>query len=184
VRQVRWDGFRPNFFLVFSPGVLDTATGTFMTSVHLRPEQRTSSASIVRRFPSITVFDVETILAQVREVMDRAALAVQYVFAFTLLAGLVVLLAAIQSTRDERRYESAMLRTLGASRRTVLRGVAAEFVALGLLAGVLAATCASIAEYFLATELFDLRYDFDALVWAVGLAAGAALVGFATLRQG
>jgi putative ABC transport system permease protein len=179
VRQVRWDGFRPNFFLVFSPGVLDTATGTFMTSVHLGREQRPMLAELVRQFPSVTVFDVETILGQIREVMDRAALAVQYVFAFTLLAGLVVLLAAIQSTRDERRYESAMLRTLGASQGTVLRGVAAEFVALGLLAGVLAATCASVAEYFLATELFDLKYDFDALVWGVGLGAGAILVGVA-----
>jgi putative ABC transport system permease protein len=179
VRQVRWDGFRPNFFLVFSPGVLDSATGTFMTSVHLAPGQRSNLVELVRRFPSVTVFDVETILAQVREVMDRAALAVQYVFAFTLLAGLVVLLAAIQSTRDERRYESAMLRTLGASQATVLRGVAAEFVALGLLAGVLAATCASIAQYFLATELFQLKYDFDGLVWAIGLAAGAVLVGVA-----
>ena len=179
VRQVRWDGFRPNFFIVFSPGVLDTATGTFMTSVHLAREQRASLAELVRRFPSVTVFDVETILGQVREVMDRASLAVQYVFAFTLLAGLVVLLAAIQATRDERRYESAMLRTLGASRSTVLRGVAAEFVALGLLAGVLAATCASVAEYFLATRLFNLDYDFDAVVWGLGLAAGAVLVGVA-----
>lgn len=179
VREVRWDGFRPNFFIVFSPGVLDSATGTYMTSVHVPREGRPMLAELVRSFPSVTVFDVETILSQVREVMDRAALAVQYVFAFTLLAGLVVLLAAIQSTRDERRYESAMLRTLGASRGTVLRGVAAEFVALGLLAGVLAATCASIAEYFLATRLFDLPYDFDGLVWAIGLAAGAVLVGAA-----
>jgi putative ABC transport system permease protein len=179
VRQVRWDGFRPNFFLVFAPGVLDDATGTFMTSVHLEPAQRPMLAELVRRFPSVTVFDVETILAQIREVMDRAALAVQYVFLFTLLAGLVVLLAAVQSTRDERRYESAMLRTLGATRGTVLRGVATEFVALGLLAGVLAATAASIAEYFLATRLFDLRYDFDALVWVLGLALGALLVGLA-----
>lgn len=179
VRAVRWDGFRPNFFLVFSPGVLDTATGTFMTSVHVAAEQRPMFAELVRRFPSVTIFDVETILAQIREVMDRAALAVQYVFLFTLLAGLVVLLAAIQSTRDERRYESAMLRTLGASRGTVLRGVAAEFVALGLLAGVLAATAASIAEYFLATELFNLKYDFDAAVWVLGLFAGALLVGLA-----
>jgi putative ABC transport system permease protein len=199
VRRVRWDGFRPNFFIVFSPGVLDGATGTFMTSVHLDRNQRSMLAELVRRFPSITVFDVETILAQVREVMDRASLAVQSVFAFTLLAGLVVLLAAIQSTRDERRYESAMLRTLGASRGTVLRGVAMEFVALGLLAGVLAATCASVAEYFLATRLFQLKYDFDGVVWIVGLVAGAVLVGaagtfatrsvvrtppVATLRQG
>ena len=179
VRKVRWDGFRPNFFLVFSPGVLDTATGTYMTSVHFDPQQRPALAELVRRFPSITVLDVETLLGQVREIIDRASLAVQYVFGFTLLAGIFVLLAAIQSTRDERRYESAILRTLGASRRTVLRGVAAEFVALGLLAGVLAATAASIAGWLLAVRLFNLRYSFDPGVWLLGLGAGALLVGLA-----
>lgn len=179
VRKVRWDGFRPNFFLVFAPGVLDTATGTYMTSVHLDAAQRPALASLVRRFPSVTVIDVETVLGQVREVMDKAALAVQYVFAFTLLAGVIVLLAAIQATRDERRYESAILRTLGASRRTVLRGVAAEFVALGLLSGVLAASAASIAGWLVATRLLNLSYSFDPGVWLLGLGAGALLVGLA-----
>jgi hypothetical protein len=94
---------------------------------------------LVRQFPTVSVFDVDAILKQIREIMDRASLAVQYVFLFTLVAGIVVLLAAVQSTRDERRYESAMLRTLGASRGTVLQGVAAEFSALGFLSGTLAA---------------------------------------------
>jgi putative ABC transport system permease protein len=179
VRAVQWDGFRPNFFLVFSPGVLDGATGTFMTSVFLEPEQRRVLSEFVQRFPSVSVFDVDAILTQIRGVMDRAATAVQYVFLFTLLAGLIVLLAAIQSTRDERRYESAMLRTLGASRAVVLRGVAAEFATLGLLSGVLAAGAASIAGYFLATELFSLKYSFDLKVWLAGMSAGALLVGLA-----
>ncbi len=179
VRKVRWDGFRPNFFLVFAPGVLDSATGTFMTSVHLDARQRPALAELVRRFPGVTVFDVEALIEQVREVADRAALAVEYVSAFTLLAGLVVLLAAVQATRDERRYESAVLRTLGASRGTVLRGVAAEFVALGLLAGVLAASAASLVGWVLATRLFGLPYSFDARIWLGGLAAGALIVGLA-----
>ena len=80
----------------------------------------------------------------------------QYVFLFTLAAGITVLLAAIQSTRDERRYESAMLRTLGARRRIVLPGVAAEFAALGLLSGALAAIGATLAGWLLAREVFDL----------------------------
>jgi putative ABC transport system permease protein len=131
----------------------------------------------VRSFPEVTAIDLEAILTQVRGVMDKASLAVQYVFGFTLLAGITVLLAAIQATRDERRYESAMLRTLGASRRTVLQGVAAEFTTLGLLAGTLAALGASVAGYFLATRVFNLRYSPDPWVWVVGLIAGALLVG-------
>ncbi len=177
VRKVQWDSFQPNFFLVFAPGVLDNAAGTYMTAVFLDAQQRRSLVDLVRRFPSVSIFDMDALMKQVRDVMDKASLAVQYVFLFTLAAGVTVLLAAIQSTRDERRYESAMLRTLGATRRTVLQGVAAEFAALGLLAGTLAALGASVVGYFVATRLFDLDYSIDPRVWGVGLVCGVLLVG-------
>jgi putative ABC transport system permease protein len=176
-REVQWDSFRPNFFMVFSPGTLNDSTGTYITSVHIPREQRPVLMDFVRKFPEVTAIDLEAILTQVRGVMDKASLAVQYVFGFTLLAGVTVLLAAIQATRDERRYESAMLRTLGASRRVVLQGVAAEFTTLGLLSGTLAAIGATAAGYFLATKVFNLDYTFDFTVWVVGLVAGAVLVG-------
>jgi putative ABC transport system permease protein len=176
-REVEWDSFRPNFFLVFSPGTLEGLAGTWLTSMRLDADQRRTLVDLVRRFPSVSVFDIDAILAQVREVIDRASLAVQYVFLFTLAAGVTVLLAAIQATRDERRYESAMLRTLGARRRVVLAGVAAEFTALGMLSGVLAAVGATLAGWLLAREVFDLEYAIDPWVWAIGLAAGALIVG-------
>ena len=176
-REVEWDSFRPNFFLVFSPGTLDGLAGTWLTSLKLDAAQRGMLVDVVRRFPSVSMFDIDAILAQVRDVIDRAALAVQYVFLFTLAAGVTVLLAAIQSTRDERRYESAMLRTLGARRRVVLAGVASEFTALGMLAGLLAAVGATLVGWLLAKEIFDLEYAIDPWVWVVGLAAGAAIVG-------
>jgi|HubBroStandDraft_1064217.scaffolds.fasta_scaffold00044_67 putative ABC transport system permease protein len=177
IRKIRWDRFRPNFFLVFPPGLLDGAAGTYMTSVYLTPAQRPSLADLVRQFPTVSVFDVDAILKQVRDIMDRASLAVQYVFLFTLAAGVVVLLAAVQSTRDERRYESAMLRTLGASRGTVLQGVAAEFSALGFLSGTLAAFGATGVGWVLARRLFSLEYTLDPWVWVVGLVCGTVLVG-------
>jgi putative ABC transport system permease protein len=177
VRKVRWDSFRPNFFLVFPPGLLDGAAGTYMTSVYLTQAQRPALVELVRQFPTISVFDVDAILKQIREIMDRASLAVQYVFLFTLAAGIVVLLAAVQSTRDERRYESAILRTLGASRGRVLQGVAAEFSALGLLSGTLAAFGATGVGWLLARRLFSLEYTLDPWVWIVGLVCGTVLVG-------
>jgi putative ABC transport system permease protein len=177
IRKIRWDSFRPNFFLVFPPGLLDGAAGTYMTSVFLTPAQRPALADLVRQFPTISVFDVDAILKQIRDIMDRASLAVQYVFLFTLAAGIVVLLAAVQSTRDERRYESAMLRTLGASRATVLQGVAAEFSALGFLSGTLAAFGATAVGWVLARRLFSLHYTLDPWVWVVGLVCGTVLVG-------
>ena len=177
IRKIRWDSFRPNFFLVFPPNLLDGAAGTYMTSVYLTPVQRPALADLVRQFPTVSVFDVDTILKQIRDIMDRASLAVQYVFLFTLVAGVVVLLAAVQSTRDERRYESAMLRTLGASRSTVLQGVAAEFSALGFLSGTLAAFGATGVGWILARRLFSLQFTLDPWVWVVGLVCGTILVG-------
>jgi putative ABC transport system permease protein len=177
IRKVRWDSFRPNFFLVFPPGLLDGAAGTYMTSIYLTPTERPALVDLVRRFPTVSVFDVDAILKQIREIMDRASLAVQYVFLFTLAAGIVVLLAAVQATRDERRYESAMLRTLGASRITVLKGVAAEFSALGFLSGTLAAMGASGIGWLLARRLFSLEFAFDPWLWAIGLVCGTVLVG-------
>jgi putative ABC transport system permease protein len=181
LRDVRWDTFKPNFFVVFSPGVLDDVTGTLITSVHVEPDQRPALVELVRRFPEVTIIDIEAMLAQVRDVMDKASLAVQYVFLFTLAAGLMVLLAAVQATRDERRYESAMLRTLGATRVVVFQGVAAEFVVLGALAGLLAAGGATAVGWLLARRVFDLEYSPDPWIWVIGVLGGAALVGAAGL---
>jgi putative ABC transport system permease protein len=176
IRRVKWDSFRPNFFIVFAPGLLDKLAGTYLTSAYLAPDAARSLAGLARQFPSVSIFDIDDLLADVRSVLDKAVLAVQSVFAFTLLAGLTVLLAAVQSSRDERRYESAMLRTLGASRRTVLTGVLAEFAALGVLSGLIAAAGASIAAYFLTTRVLDLRYAFSPWACVVGLAGGGLMV--------
>ncbi len=177
IRKVKWDTFQPNFFIVFAPGVLEGTAGTYMTSAYFTPGAARSLAALAHRFPSVSIFDVEELLAQVRAVLDKAALAVQSVFAFTLFAGLTVLLAAVQSSRDERRYESAMLRTLGASRGTVVQGVLAEFVTLGGLSGVIAAAGASAAAYFLTTHWLELHYTFEWLPCLEGVAGGALLVG-------
>jgi putative ABC transport system permease protein len=176
IRKVKWDTFQPNFFIVFPPGVIEGTAGTYLTSAYFAPGAARSLAQLAHRFPSVSIFDIDELLGQVRAVLDRAALAVQSVFVFTLLAGLTVLLAAVQSSRDERRYESAMLRTLGASRGTVVQGVLAEFATLGSLSGLLAAFGASLAAYFLTTQWLDMHYVFEFLPWLEGVLGGALLV--------
>jgi len=178
-RSVKWDSLQPNFFLMFPDGLVDATAGTWLTSARLPDVRPDTIARLVRRFPSVSVFDTEQLLEQVRSLIDKAVLAVQSVFAFTLFAGLTVLLAAVQATRDERRFESAMLRTLGARRATVWNGILVEFGAIGLMAGALAAMIASVAGWLLATRVLDVPYRPDPSLWVIGLFAGGALVALA-----
>jgi putative ABC transport system permease protein len=176
VRKVKWDTFQPNFFLVFAPGLLDGTQGTYMTAVHMDARNPKTIGDLVRTFPSVSVFNVDDLLAQVRSVIDKALAAVQSVFLFTLMAGLVVLIAAVQASREERRYESAMLRTLGAPRSVVLKGLLSEFATLGVLSGVLAATGASLAGLYIARNVLQISYTLDPWVWFYGLVGGGVLV--------
>ena len=179
LRHVNWDTFRVNFFAVLPPGVLDSYPATWVTSIHLGARQRDALAPLVRQFPNITVLDVAALLTRVRDIIEHVALAVQYVFAFTLLAGLAVLYAAIQAHQDERRYESAMLRTLGARRSQLLRGLLAEFVTLGALAGLLAGAAATLIGYVLAEHLFRFPFAFNPAVMILGILGGSLGIGLA-----
>jgi putative ABC transport system permease protein len=175
-REVQWDSLQPNFFLMFAPGLLDGAAGTWMAGAVYRPQSASGIADIVRRFPGVSIFDVDQLVSQVRSIIDKAVIAVQSVFLFTLLAGIVVLLAAVQATRDERRFESAMLRALGAQRRMVRAGVLVEFALLGIAAGVIAAAVAAMGGYLLAERVLEIPYRMDPLLWITGSLAGAVLV--------
>ena len=176
-RKVRWDSFKPNFFVEFPPGLLDAAAGTYMTSAFLTPTSGAMSR-LVHRFPSVSIFNIGDLLAQVRAVIDKAVTAVQSVFLFTLLAGLTVLFAAVQASRDERGYEIAILRVLGAGRSMIFASVLSEFSLMGALAGFMAATGASIGGAWLAHAL-ELNYRFNALLWVFGVIASTLLLGIA-----
>lgn len=176
IREVNWDSFQPNFFIVLSPGALDGLPTTYVSSMRIEEDKQTMLIDLVRAHPSVSVIDLDAILQQVRGIIEKASLAVQAVFVFTLAAGVAVLFAAVQSTIDERRFESAMLRALGARRRTVFAGVMAEFAALGVAAGVLASAGASALAAVVAVQLFELPYEFNPLVWAAGVSAGVIVV--------
>jgi putative ABC transport system permease protein len=180
-RTVEWDTFRPNFFMVFSTATLEGYPASYITALYAKDEDSTKLIELMREFPSVTIIDLEASLAQVRDVMDKASLAVQTVFLFTIFAGLAVLWAAVQSSLDERSFESAILRTLGASRGRVLSGVVIEFMAIGLLAGLLASTGASLAAWHLAVNVYELEYHFSSVLWLAGPLLGIIFVGLSGL---
>ena len=166
-RWVDWDTFNVNFFVVASPDTLDGYPTTYITSFYLPPENRRLLVELIREWPSITVFDVDAILRQVRLIMEQVVRAVEFISGFTLLAGIIVLFAALQTTHDERRYEAALLTALGAKRGHVLAGLVAEFTVLGLISGSIAALNATVAEILLAEFVFKIDISINLWVWLV-----------------
>ena len=177
LRKVQWDSFNVNFFVTAAPVLLRDEDATYITSFHLAPERQSLAAELVRRFPGVTLLDVESILGQVRQVIDRGVLAVEYVFLFTLLAGMMVLYAGIQAGLEQRRAEQGVLRTLGASRRALLASLAVELTATGLLAGLLASIFAQAIGFLLAEQLFGLEFRLNPALWAMGALGSGLAVG-------
>ena len=178
-RKVSWDTFRPNFFVIAPTGALNSYPASYITSFYLPKERTEVLSSLLKQFPNITVIDVEAIMDQVRQIIERVSMAVDFVFVFTLLAGLAVMYAAIQATLDERIQEGAILRTLGAQRGQLLRGLIAEFAGIGLLAGSVAAAVATGLSYALAHYVFHLPFTFNPMLWITGIVGGVCGVGLA-----
>jgi putative ABC transport system permease protein len=186
LRAVDWDSFNVNFFVLAPPGLFDGYPATYVTSFHLPGAQALLLNALVKRFPNIVLIDVAQALAQVQGMMDQVARAVQFVFLFTLVAGLVVLYAAIAATQDARLYEAAIMRTLGASRAQINRAHLAEFTIIGAAAGLVAAAGATGLGWFVAVRFLQLEYAPDPAVWLIGIlggAGGVALAGYIGTRR-
>ena len=179
LREVRWDSFNVNFFVVSTPALLEPEPATFITSFHLPPDRESMIPELVRSFPSVTLLDVQALLRQVRQVVDRGVLAVEYVFLFTLAAGILVMFAGIQASLEERRVEHGILRTLGTGRRALLGSLAVEFAATGLIAGLLASIFAELIGWLLAEQLFALQFSFNPGLWLAGVLGSGILIGLA-----
>jgi len=192
LRKVEWDSFRPNFFALFAPGVLESMPQTYLGAVRL-PEGSKSAAwlsALVQQYPNVLAIDVGEIMRQVQMIIGQVAKAVEFVFLFTLLGGLLVLQAAIAATQDERRFDAAILRTLGASRAQLSAAQNAEFLVLGAIAGTLGAAGATAIGYVLSDRVFQIPFSANPVVWLYGAAGGAIIVTLAgwlgtrgTMRQ-
>ncbi|MFM0286259.1 ABC transporter permease [Paraburkholderia megapolitana] len=186
VRKLDWGSFKVNFFVLMPPSALRDFPATFITSFHLAPSQQGVIDNLIATWPGLTAIDMGPILAQVQNVLEQVIGAVQFLFAFTLAAGVLVLYAALAGTRDERMRESALLRALGASHRQVRAVQIAEFVAVGALSGLMAAIGAQVIGWVLATRVFEFYLSFDPWLLPAGVAAGvvcAALGGWLSLRH-
>lgn len=186
LREVDWDSFNANFFVIGAPGLLTDLPATYITSFYLPTAERGWLPELVAAFPSVTVIDIDALMRQVRSIMDRVSLAVELVFGFTLLAGLLVLWAAIQTTQDERRYDAAILKSLGASHGLLRRAAIVELATLGAVAGAIAALGAGAVAMVLARWVFQIEYtaEFWLLGYGVVMSTGFVLIGgYLALRR-
>ena len=178
IRKVDWGSMRANFFVMYPVDQLPDVPLSYMAAFKT-PPQKSFERDLLQQFPNITSVDMRATLTQVQKVLDQVIRAVEFLFAFTLMAGLLVLMAAVTSTREERKREFAIMRALGATGRLLSQVQTAELMGVGLLAGFLASSVAVGVGWGLARYVFE--FDWTASLWVPlsGAAAGALLAWLA-----
>ncbi|NQY01640.1 MAG: FtsX-like permease family protein, partial [Halieaceae bacterium] len=176
IRELDWQSFQPNFFMVFPPQFLSAYPATFMTSFHLDASQKVFLNSFIRDFPTVTVIEMDVVVEQVRSIVEQVSGAIELVLAVIIAAGSLVLVSGVQASVDARMHESAILRALGARRGLILGGLFIEFAALGLFAGFLATVAAELSVYILQVWVMEFNYSPSPAVWPLGIGAGVVLI--------
>ena len=177
LREVNWQTMQPNFFFVLHPAVMENYAATYITSFYLDESRKSEITSIMQPFASVTLFDVDARINQLREVVDQVSLAVEFILILVLAAGSLVLIAQVQASMDERQQELAILRTLGAKGRLIRLSVVFEFLIIGIVAGFMAALANEFSLWLLQSQVFQMEASIHWEYWAVAPLAGALVVG-------
>ncbi len=172
LRKLEWGSMRANFFVIINPEAMKATPQTMMTAFHLPAGAPNLTNTLTREFPNLTVIDVSGIINQLQEVLGQVVTAVEFLFLFTLVSGVLVLYAALMGSQDERTREAGLLRALGATRRQLARSQWIEFALVGALSGLLAASGAAALGWALATYQFKFAWAFSPLVFMAGIAVG------------
>ncbi len=175
LRKVDWDSFRVNFFALLPLPELEPLPKSYITAFHLPENDLKTLGEVVAIAPNVLAIDVSEIMQRVRSIVEQVARALEFVFGFTLLAGLLTLYTAILSTQDERRYDTAVVRSFGGSRAQVQRSLLAEFSILGLAAGALGAAGAIALTWAIATRALKIEFSLSPIVWLLGIAFALVL---------
>ncbi|MCI1016659.1 FtsX-like permease family protein [Herbaspirillum sp. C7C2] len=186
LRKLEWGSLRVNFFVILNPTLMRDTPQSWITAVHLDPQQEALGNRLTRDFPNLTVVDIGSVLRQIQEVVGQVISAVEFLFLFTLCSGVLVLYAALAGSQDERVREAGLLRALGATRQELSRAQRIEVLLVGSLAGLLAASGAAGIGWALAHYVFNFDWSFSPLVWVAGMGLGAAcsaLGGWAGLHH-
>jgi putative ABC transport system permease protein len=178
LRKVDWGSMRANFFVIYPVDNLPNVPLSYMAAFK-SPDVPSFERNLLQQFPNVTSVDLRASLTQVQKVLDQVIRAVEFLFAFTLLAGLLVLTAAVTSTREERKREFAIMRALGATGRLLSQVQTAELMGVGLMAGFLASLVAELVGWGLARFVFEFEWTASLWVPVAGALTGAVLAWMA-----
>jgi putative ABC transport system permease protein len=178
LRKVDWGSMRANFFVIYPVDNLPNVPLSYMAAFK-SPDVPSFERNLLQQFPNVTSVDLRASLTQVQKVLDQVIRAVEFLFAFTLLAGLLVLTAAVTSTREERKREFAIMRALGATGRLLSQVQTAELMGVGLMAGFLASLVAELVGWGLARFVFEFEWTASLWVPVAGGLTGAVLAWMA-----
>jgi putative ABC transport system permease protein len=179
IRKIDVRNARTAFVFVFKPGTLEKAPQSFaVTTLNHVPatERQRLQREVLDKFPNVQIFDVADIIAAVNKLVNNFVIAISFVGSFVLLSGILILIGSVALTKSQRIYENAILKTLGAKRRTLATILFAEYGLLGLLAGIIASTFGVILSYVVATFLMRIDWEFDPLIAGLGVVITALLV--------
>lgn len=177
IREVNWQTMQPNFFFVLHPAAMQAFSATYITSFHLDTSRKADITALMQPFPSVTLFDVDARINQLRDIIDQVSLAVEFILVLVLIAGSLVLFAQVQASMDERQQELAILRTLGAKGRLIRFSVINEFLIIGTVAGLMAAMANEVSLYLLQSRIFDMQASMHWDYWVIAPLVGALVVG-------
>lgn len=166
-RKVKWDSFEPNFYIIFSPGVLEQYPMSWMGSFYLARENKSSLNQMLEQFPGVTIIEVDEILKEVQFIINKISQAIEVIFLFIVIAGALILASSLSSTLQSRLYENAVIRTLGASARQLRKCLWLEFIIIALLSAFIAIVLAEVATYILYQQIFNMPYATHPLLWPV-----------------
>jgi len=174
MRKVDWGSMRANFFAMYPVSQMGQVPATYMGAFKA-PVTPGFDNALVRSFPNVTNIDMSATISQVQRVLDQVIRAVEFLFGFTLAAGLVVLFAAVSATREERARDFAIMRAIGAQNSLLRQVQRIELAGVGLLAGFLASCVASVVGWALARYVFE--FSWTVSLWAplAGALVGAVL---------
>ncbi len=177
LREVNWQTMQPNFFFVIQPQAMQGYLPTYLSSFYLDKSRKSDITDLMKPFASVTLFDVDARIEQLRGIVQQVSLAVEFILVLVLAAGALVLIAQVQASMDERQQELAILRTLGAKGRLIRASVLFEFIIIGLVAGLMAAFANEVSLFFLQSQVFEMEAMLHWEYWVIAPVVGAIVVG-------